>query len=50
MKYRWAKPLPVVRASDRELLNASLVCFGFSAVAVIFVVFFLNPLLEGLGL
>lgn len=50
MKYRWAKPLPVVRASDRELLTASLACFGFAAAGVVFLVLFLNPLMEALGL
>lgn len=50
MKHRISKPLPLVRVSDRELLNTSLVCFGFAAVAVIFVVFFLNPFLRAMGL
>lgn len=49
-KYRSAKALPPVRMSERELLKASLVCFECSAILVVFVVFFLNPLMEALGL
>lgn len=48
--HRLSKPLPPVAMSDRSLVNTSLVYFGFSAVGVIFVVFYLNPLLEALGL
>lgn len=49
-KYRSAKALPPVRMSDRDLLIHAIVWFTGSALGVIFVIFFLNPLMEALGL
>lgn len=50
MKHRQPTALPPVRVSDRELLTTAILLTFGSAIAVIFVVFFLGPLLEALGL